>query len=141
MTVPAGHVLSQSPADGASVAYGSAVNLVISIGQDPVLPVLTPVNIVDNKNGEQVELGTPITYTLTFSKDIDAATLDAGDFINVGDVPVTIGTVTETSPGVVTVTVTPNGSVAGILRFAVAAGAVIEDTLGNDLNTTLRDHR
>ena len=49
MTVPAGEVLSQSPADGASVAYGSAVNLVISIGQDPVLPVLTPVNIVDNQ--------------------------------------------------------------------------------------------
>jgi uncharacterized repeat protein (TIGR02543 family) len=135
MTVPAGHVLSQSPSDGASVAYGSTVNLVISIGQDPVLPVLTPVNIVDNRNGETVELGTPVTYTLTFSKDIDAATLSAGDFTNVGDAPITIGVITETSPGVVTVSVTPTGAVSGILRFAVASGAVIEDTLGNDLNT------
>ena len=135
MTVPAGHVLSQSPADGASAAYGSAVNLVISIGQNPVLPVLTPVNIVDNKNGEQIELGTPVTYTLTFNKDIDAATLDAADFTNIGDAPITIGTITEISPGIVTVYVTPTGFASGILRFAVAAGALIQDTLGNDLNT------
>ena len=136
MTVPAGHVLSQSPSGGAAVAYGSPVNLVISIGQNPVLPVLAPASIVDNKNGEQVEVGNPITYTLTFSKDINAATLGTGDFINVGDAPVTIGSVTEISPGIVTVTVTPTGTVGGILRFAVAAGSLIEDTLGNDLNTT-----
>ncbi len=135
MTVPAGSVISQSPSDGSAVAYGSSVNLVISIGQDPLLPVLTPANIVDNRSGGPIEVGTLVIYTLTFSKDIDASTLDAADFINVGDVPVTTGTITETTPGVVTVGCTPNGTVAGNLRFAVAAGAVIKDTLGNDLNT------
>ena len=136
MTVPAGSVLSQSPAAGTPLAYGASVNLVVSIGQDPTLPVLTPANIVDDKGGQTIELGTPVTYTLTFSKDIDATTLNTGDFINAGDVSVTIGTITETSPGVVTVVVTPTGASPGNLRFAVAAGAVIKDTLGNNLNTT-----
>ncbi len=134
MTVPAGNVVSQSPSAGASVAYGSSVNIVISVGQNPLLPVLTPASIVDNRDGATVEIGTPVTFTLTFSKDMDDATMSAGDFINIGDAPITIGTIAEVSPGVVSVTVTPTG--AGLLRFAVAAGAVIEDTLGNDLNTT-----
>ena len=135
-TVPAGSVVSQSPAAGTVAAYGSPVSLVISIGQDPVLPVLAPASIVDDKGGGLIELGTSVTYTLTFSKDIDATSLDAADFINAGTVPVTIGAIAEPSPGVVTVVVTPTGTVAGNLRFAVAAGAVIKDTLGNDLNTT-----
>jgi autotransporter-associated beta strand protein len=137
MTVPAGCVLSQSPSEGTSAAYGSAVNLVISIGQDPVLPVLTSANIVDNRGGETVELGTPVTYTLTFNKDIDGTTLNTGDFINAGDAPVSIDAFSEVSPGVVTVTVTPNGTVPGHLRFAIAAGTEIKDTLGNDLNTAV----
>ncbi len=134
LSVPTGHILTQSMAAGSTAAYGSSVNLVLSIGQDPALPTLASVNIVDNQNGGPVVANTPITYTLTFSEDIDAATLDATDFVNVGTAAVTIGTITEISPGVVTVDVTPTGN--GILRFAVAAGASIVDAQGHAFNST-----
>jgi autotransporter-associated beta strand protein len=133
LTVPAGHVLSQSPSAG-TAAYGSPVNLEISIGQDPALPTLAALAIVDDQSGGPVVINTPMTYTLTFSEDIDAATLNAADFVNVGTAAVTIGTVAETSPGVVTVGVTPTGT--GILRFAVAAGATILDAQGHAFNST-----
>ncbi len=136
---PAGHVISQSPAAG-TAAYGSPVNLVISIGQDPALPTLAPLHIVDNKNGGPVVINNPITYTLTFSEDIHAASLNATDFVNAGSATVTIGTITEISPGVVTVVVTPTST--GFMRFAVAAGASILDAQGqayNSTNTTIDD--
>ncbi|WP_158279859.1 Ig-like domain-containing protein [Coraliomargarita sinensis] len=133
LTIPAGHVLSQTPAAGSTAAYGSAVDLEISIGQDPALPTLASVDIVDDQSGGPVVINTAMTYTLTFSEDIDAATLDAADFVNVGDVSVTIGTITETSPGVVTVDVTPTS--IGLLRFAVAQGASIQDAQGDAFNS------
>ncbi len=133
LTVPVGHVLSQSPSAG-SAAYGSPVNLEISIGQDPALPTLAALNIVDDQSGGPVVINTPMTYTLNFSEDIDAATLDASDFVNVGTAAVTFGAITETSPGVVTVGVTPTST--GILRFAVAAGASILDAQGDAFNST-----
>jgi autotransporter-associated beta strand protein len=131
---PAGHVVTQSPAAG-TAAYGSPVNLVISIGQDPALPTLAPLNIVDNKHGGPVVINTPITYTLTFSEDIQAASLNATDFVNAGSASCTIGTITEISPGVVTVVATPTST--GFMRFAVAAGASILDAQGQAFNSTI----
>jgi beta-lactam-binding protein with PASTA domain/methionine-rich copper-binding protein CopC len=133
LTVPQGHVSSSTPIAG-SVAYGSPVNLEISIGQDPALPTLTSLAIVDDKNGAPVVINTPMIYTLTFSEDIEVATLAAADFVNVGTAPVTIGSIQETSPGVISVSVTPTG--AGILRFAVGAGASILDAQGHAFNST-----
>ena len=46
----------------------------------------------------------------------------------------TIGTVTETSPGVFTVQVTP--TTAGTLQLQINASAVLNDIAGNDLDTT-----
>ena len=46
----------------------------------------------------------------------------------------TIGTVTETTPGVFTVPVTPTS--AGPLQLQVNAGAVLKDAAGNPLDTT-----
>ncbi len=135
-TVPAGHVLSQSPVGPVSAAYGSAVALEISIGQDPTLPTLASVDIVDDKGALPVTLPATINYTLTFSQDMDAATIDAGDFINLGDLPIVIGSINEIAPGVITVEVIPNSIDGGTLLFAVAQGAVIQDALGNALNTS-----
>jgi len=132
-TVPGGHVLSQTPVGGAAVPYGSDVNLVISIGPDPALPTLLPADIVDDQSGDPVVINVPMSYTLTFSEDMDDATVDASDFINVGDASISIGAITEISPGVFTVEVTP--TTTGILRFAVASGALLNDVAGDSLHT------
>jgi hypothetical protein len=135
LTVPAGHVLSQTPAGG-SAAYGTPVNLVISIGQDPTLPTLASVDIVDNAGVYPVMHPRMITYTLTFSEDMDLTTFDASDFVNLGNFPVIIGAIAEPSPGVITVQVTPDTIEDGYMLFAVAQGAVIKDAGGQNLNTT-----
>ena len=80
-------------------------------------------------------INTPITYTLTFSEDINAASLNAADFVNAGSAAYTITTITEISPGVVTVVATPTST--GFMRFAVAAGASILDAQGQAFNSTI----
>jgi len=57
-TVPAGNVISQDPAAGSSVAPGSAVDLVVSLGLPPVLCHGVPATIVGTV-GDDVLLGTP----------------------------------------------------------------------------------
>jgi hypothetical protein len=101
-----------------------------------VLPTLAGSAIVDDQSGGPVAPGTLVTYTVTFSGDMDAITVTAADFGNAGTAPVTIGTVTETAPtsGVFTVQATPNGT--GTLQLRVNAGAVLNDAEGLPLNTT-----
>jgi hypothetical protein len=98
---------------------------------DATAPTLT--SIVDNKSGGPVERNTLVTYTVTFSEDMDASTVSASDFGNAGTAAVTIGTVTETTPtsGVFTVPVTP--TTIGTLILKVNAGAVLKDVVGNAL--------
>jgi len=134
LSVPAGHVMSQTPSGASSASYGSAVDLVISIGEDPALPDLASVDIVDDQAGGPVVVNTLMTFTLTFSEDIDLATVDSADFTNAGDATITIGAIAETSAGVFTVEVTPTST--GLLRFAVAQGATISDIQAEALNTT-----
>jgi methionine-rich copper-binding protein CopC len=134
LSVPAGHVLSQTPAAGNAAAYGTSVNLEISIGQDPALPTLAAVDIVDDQSGGPVEINHLMTYMLTFSEDMNDSTVGAADFFNAGNATITIGTITETSPGVFSVQVTPTST--GLLRLAVTAGAALQDAQGDALNTT-----
>jgi alpha-galactosidase len=102
---------------------------------DGTLPTLAAADIVDNQNGGPVQLpNTLVTYTVTFSEDMDASTVSAADFGNAGTAVFTIGTVTETTPGVFTVPVTPTG--VGTLQLKVNAGADLKDLAGNALNTT-----
>ena len=75
-----------------------------------------------------------MTYTLTFSEDMNDSTVGAADFFNAGNAAITIGAITETSPGVFSVEVTPTST--GLLRLAVAAGAALQDAQGDALNTT-----
>ena len=79
-------------------------------------------------------VNTLVTYTVTFSEEMDAGTVSAEDFGNAGTSTVDFGTVTETSPGVFSVPVTPTS--AGTLLLTVNAGAVLNDVAGNPLFTT-----
>ena len=102
---------------------------------DSTPPTLASSDIVDDKSGGPVAANTPMVYTVTFSEDMDASTVEASDFEDKdGDVSITIGTITENSLGVFTVQVTPTS--AGTLQLQVPIGAVLKDAAGNDLVTT-----
>jgi Family of unknown function (DUF6288)/Carbohydrate esterase, sialic acid-specific acetylesterase/Bacterial Ig domain len=114
--------------------YGvlNGLQLLVQPASDTVAPALTSIN--DNRGGGSLGINTLVNYTVTFSEDMDAGTVSAADFGNAGTSAVTIGTVTEISPGVFTVPVTPTN--AGTLRLRINAGAGLNDTAGNSLVTT-----
>jgi beta-lactam-binding protein with PASTA domain len=134
--VSAGNVISQNPSGGTSLSKGSPVDLVVSLGSvpDTTPPTLASADIVDDAVGAPVVIDNPVTYTLTFSEDIDDASVDASDFGNAGTAALTIGAITETSTGVFTIEVTPTS--IGNLQLQVNAGATITDVAGNALDTT-----
>jgi autotransporter-associated beta strand protein len=103
-----------------------------SSGGDSNPPTL--VSIVDNQGGGPIEFNTPVTYTVTFSKDMDAATVTADDFANTGTSTVTISTITEISPSVFTVLVTP--TTTGSLQLRINAGADLRDANNIAMITT-----
>jgi autotransporter-associated beta strand protein len=112
----------------------SAISDDTTITVDNTLPTLAGSSIVDDKSGGSIAVNTLVTYTVTFSEDMDASTVTAADFGNAGTATVSIGSVTETSPGVFSVPVTPTS--AGTLQLKVNASAVLTDVAGNALNTT-----
>ena len=99
---------------------------------DTIAPTLT--SIVDDKSPATIAPSTLVTYTVTFSEDMDAGTVSDADFGNAGGAAVTIGTVTETTPGVFTVQATPTSG--GTLQLQVNAGVELKDAAGNALVTT-----
>jgi hypothetical protein len=103
-------------------------------GPDTTPPTLSPGDFVDNRSGGPVIEGTVVTYTVTFSEAMDAGTVSAADFGNAGSAPVLFGAVSEISPGVFSVAVTPTDP--GSLQLEVMAGAALADAAGNPLNTT-----
>ena len=114
-----------------------AVANALTIGiVDTTPPMLAGSSIVDDKSGATITPNTLVTYTVTFSEDMDATTVAAADFGNAGTSSITIGTVTETSPtsGVFTVPVTPTST--GTLQLMINASAVLNDVASNALNTT-----
>ncbi len=128
-TLPSGSVISQSPVGSMMMAYGTPVNLVVSLGY----PGISPTGFVDDKDGATLEPNTPVTYTLTFSWDMDDTTFNAADFSNAGTAAINIGTITEISPGVFTVEVTPTND--GSLQFQISAGATLLDFGGRAVDT------
>jgi hypothetical protein len=134
LKVNAGAVLNS--ADGIALDTTSALPDDTTITVDATAPTLAGSGIVDDKSGGPVERNTLVTYTVTFSKDMDASTVSAASFGNAGSASVTIGTVTETTPtsGVFSVPVTP--ATTGSLILKVNAGAVLKDVAGNALDTT-----
>jgi autotransporter-associated beta strand protein len=105
----------------------------ITVNTSPA-PTLSVSNIVDDKAGQPVAPNMLVTYTLTFSEDIDDATVTSADFGNVGTATITLGAITETSPGVFTVQVTPTST--GTLQFKVNANAVIRAAASNNVLDT-----
>jgi autotransporter-associated beta strand protein len=101
---------------------------------DTTPPTLAASDIVDDRGGAAVAVNTPVTYTVTFSEDMNADTVSADDFSNAGTASVSFGAIVETSPGVFSVAVTPTS--AGTLRLQVPVGATMTDVADNPLNTT-----
>jgi fibronectin-binding autotransporter adhesin len=99
-------------------------------GADVTPPTLT--SITDNVTGGPVDINAPVTYTVTFSEDMDASTVTAADFSNAGTATASIGAPSETTPGVFTVVVTP--STSGTLRLQIPISAVLTDVAGNSLD-------
>ena len=133
-----------SPPNGTYHVYASvtdsagtpatATSATITFSADGTAPTLAGSAIVDDKSGGPVGRYTPVTYTVTFSEDMDASTVDAADFGNEGSSMITVGSITETSPGVFSVGVTPTS--VGTLQLKISAGAVLTDAVGNALDTT-----
>ncbi len=101
---------------------------------DFVDPELNSGDIVDNRSGGPVNAQTLVTYTVSFSEDMDGSSVSSTDFGNAGNATITIGTVTETSPGVFSVPVRPTQG--GTLQLKINAGAALTDVAGNPLNTS-----
>jgi hypothetical protein len=102
---------------------------------DGTAPTLTSIN--DDTTGSTIQQGLPVVYTLTFSEDIDSASVSAADFNNAGTSSISVGAITETSAGVFTVSVTP--TTAGTLILRIPTGATITDIAGNPLAVPTQD--
>lgn len=120
-----------NPAPGIGIAQITGTGT-LTVSGDVVPPTLF--NIVEYKNGRPAPANTPITYTVTFSETMDESTVTAADFTNAGTAPISIGAITQTTPGVFTVLVTATDS--GTLRLKIPAGAELTDPAGNPLATT-----
>ena len=105
---------------------------VLEADPDETAPTLT--SIVDDKSGGPVGTNTLVTYTVTFSENMNWTSVDAGDFSNAGSSAIDFGSISEVSPGVFTVEVTP--TTLGDLQLQINAGAVLNDVAGNALVTT-----
>ena len=126
------HTLYATATDSTATTVSSGIH---TFTVDGTPPTLAASDIVDNRSGGPVqENNTLVTYTVTFSEDMDASTVSADDFGNAGDATFTIGTVAETTPGVFTVPVMPTG--VGTLQLQVNASAELKDLVGNALDTT-----
>jgi hypothetical protein len=122
---------------GTALSTSSAIIDDTSITVDGTAPTLVSTDIVDDQGGNPIALNTLVTYTVTFSKDMDSSTVSTVDFGNAGSAAFTIGAVSETTPtsGVFTVEATPTG--AGTLQLQINALADLKDVIGNALETSL----
>ncbi len=134
---------------GPNIADASGNNLAAAVDDDTTItvnpsadvtpPTLAPTSIVDDVSGGPVTAGAVITYTITFSEDIDAATFTSADLANAigGGATFTVGTITETTAtsGIFTVPVTT--LTAGDLQLRV--GPTIADVAGNNLIAAVDD--
>jgi autotransporter-associated beta strand protein len=100
---------------------------------DDVTPP-TVAGMADDVGGSSLAVGYPITYTVSFSENMNAASVESTDFGNAGTAAGVIGAVTQFSPGVFLVPVTT--TTAGTLQLRINSGAILTDSAGNALNTT-----
>lgn len=110
-------------------------NDTLTVSGDTTPP--TVLSIIDDRSGAAVNANLPITYTITFDEDINVASVSAADFSNAGTATMQVGTITETTPGVFSVIVTPRSS--GTLQLQIPNGADITDVAGNQLAPPVTD--
>jgi len=103
------------------------------LDRDSPAPAPNLVSIADDKPGASVAVGTTVTYTVTFSKDMDETTVGVDDFGNAGTASVSFGTISETASGVFLLSVVPTS--AGSLRLQVNQNAVLLAATGEALVT------
>ncbi|MFM8213142.1 MAG: Ig-like domain-containing protein, partial [Pirellula sp.] len=127
LRIPTGAVIKDLAGNSLVVPVLDDTTVTVIEGADTTPP--TVVSIVDNDSDNLVALNQTVTYTISFSEDIDAATVTASDFDNAGSSSISIGAITETSPGVFTVLVTPTSGTSLRLRII----GTIKDVAGNDL--------
>lgn len=101
---------------------------------DAIAPTVTNIT---HTSAASISAETPVTYTVTFSEDIDASSVSASDFSNAGTASIVVGAITEPSPGVFTVVVTPTS--AGTLLLRIPSGAIIKDIAGNNATVPVDD--
>jgi len=113
--------------------YALSDPLTIVDSADTTPPTL--ISFVDNKSGGTIQANTAVTYTVTFSKMMNAATVNPSDFENASTTPIIVNSVTATAnPAVFLVAATPTS--AGTLRLRIKAGGSLTDFTGNALNTS-----
>ena len=101
---------------------------------DAIAPTVTNIT---HTSAASISAETPVTYTVTFSEDIDASSVSASDFSNAGTASIVVGAITEPSPGVFTVILTPTS--AGTLLLRIPSGAIIKDIAGNNAAVPVDD--
>jgi hypothetical protein len=121
LSLPAGSVTDVA-GNGLSPAAFAAETITV----DATPP--TVVSIDDGDRDNIVTEGKTLTYTVVMSELIDNASISAGAFTNAGTSTITIGTITQVSPGVLKVQVTPTNP--GTLQLQVTAGT-LADLAGN----------
>ncbi|MFM8272811.1 MAG: choice-of-anchor Q domain-containing protein [Gemmata sp.] len=97
---------------------------------------LSLLSIVDDVGGGPVTAGSVVTFTVTFSEEINAFTVTTAAFSNAGTAGIVVNSATETPAmiGVFTVVVTTTS--AGTLRLQIPAGTLITNVAGDPLDTT-----
>ena len=122
-TVPSGSVISQSPAAGTQVVYGSAVNLVVSSGPPP--PVAVP-NVVNVTQAQATSAITGAGFVVGAITTAPSATVPSGTVISQSPTAGTLAT-----PGSAVSIVVSSG---GALPSPIVDVVVFSD--GNGVRTT-----
>ncbi len=128
LRIPTGSVITDTAGNPLAVPVSDNDTLTVT---EPDVTAPTVSSIVDDRSGNPVNLNIPVIYTITFSEDINLATVSSADFDNAGTATVTFGTIAEPSPGVVTIVVTATST--GTLQLRIPVGATILDPSGNAL--------
>ncbi len=121
---------------GTSGTYGTSSDPVDSALNSLLAAQPTLLGITEADADDKINVNQTVVYTFTFSNDIDASTFTAADIVNAGTAGISIGSITETSPGVFQVVVT--GTSTGTIQLAIPQGSQVLSATGYGLDTSQR---
>ncbi|HSP41422.1 MAG TPA: DUF6288 domain-containing protein [Luteolibacter sp.] len=117
------------------IRFGNSLAAVIGIeGAAPDTDPPTLVSITDDRDGETMQQGEPVTFTLAFSEPMASASINASLFDNAGDSEIVIDSVNQPQPHLVTVQLRP--VTPGTIQLRIPQGALLYDLAGNPLDTS-----